>query len=445
MAQRQYETQKGMLEPVVYAVSANPDIMYLHEAMKAPDRDQFKKAVDKELKDHIAHKHWEVVPRSEVPKGTRVLDMVWAMRCKRHIDMCEVYKWKAWLNIHGGQQQHGIDYWETYAPVVTWQTIHFFFMLAIIRGWQIHQIDFVLAYTQAPAEVPLYMKFPQGYNSTYLPEGATKGSHVLKLLRNIYSNKAAGQVWNKFLDKGLQEAGFEPSKVDPCLYYKGGVILLVYIDDCILMAVTDAVIDEAVCVLRLSKQNFTIEDEGTVGNFLGVRINCHDDGTITLSQPQLIDLIMEDLNMKDNTKPRSIPACSSKLLHKDTDRESTEANFHYRSIIGKLNFLEKSTCPDISVGVHQCARFQGNPKKSHLQAVRAIGCYLIGTRDKGIMMKPDHTKSFECWVDADFAGNWYEPGATKDPMNAKSWSGWVIMYVGCPITWSSKLQTLMAL
>ena len=191
-AQRQYKIQKGMQEPMVYAASMNPDIMYLHEAMKAPDRDQFKKAMDKELKDQIARKHWEVVPRSEVPKGTRVLDMVWAMRCKRHIDTREVYKWKTWLNVHSGQQQCGINYWETYAPVFTWQTIRFFFMLAIIRGWRIHQIDFVLAYTQAPAEVPLYMKFPQGYDSKYLPEGATKGSHILKLLHNIYGNKAAG-------------------------------------------------------------------------------------------------------------------------------------------------------------------------------------------------------------------------------------------------------------
>ena len=84
MAQTQYEIQKGMQEPVAYMASANPDIMYLHEAMKVPDRDQFKRAMDKELQDHIARRHWEVVPRGEVPKGMRVLDMVWAMRRKRH-------------------------------------------------------------------------------------------------------------------------------------------------------------------------------------------------------------------------------------------------------------------------------------------------------------------------------------------------------------------------
>ena len=59
MAQRQYEIQKHMQEPVAYVTSANPDIMYLHEVMKAPGRDQFKRAMDKELQDHIARKHWE--------------------------------------------------------------------------------------------------------------------------------------------------------------------------------------------------------------------------------------------------------------------------------------------------------------------------------------------------------------------------------------------------
>ena len=90
------------------------------------------------------------------------------------------------------------------------------------RGWQSQQIDFILAYMQAPAEVPLYMKLPQGYDSKYLPEGVTKGSHILKLLCNIYGNKVAGHIWNKYVDRGFQEAGFKPSKVDPCLYYKGG-------------------------------------------------------------------------------------------------------------------------------------------------------------------------------------------------------------------------------
>ena len=97
--------------------------------------------------------------------------------------------------------------------------------------------------------------------------------------------------------------GFELSKVDPCLYYKEEVILLVYMDDYILMGTTNVAIDKAIHALISSKQNFTIEYEGAVSDFLGVKIDCSANGTVMLTQPQLIDSIIEDLNMKDNTKP----------------------------------------------------------------------------------------------------------------------------------------------
>ena len=64
-------------------------------------------------------------------------------------------------------------------------------------------------------------------------------------------------------------------------------------------------------------------------------------------------------------------------------------DFHYRSVIGKLNFLEKSSRIDISYSVHQCAHFSENPKKSHASAVQNIGHYLKGTQDKELTLKPD--------------------------------------------------------
>ena len=122
-------------------------------------------------------------------------------------------------------------------------------------------------------------------------------------------------------------------------------------------------------------------------------------------------------------------------------------DFHYRSVIGKANFLEKSTRPDIAVATHQCARFSTDPKQCHADAVRYFGRYLLGTKEEGIYMDPDDTKSFECWVDADFLGQ-YVKGATDmhlDSMTAKSRTGFIITYAGCPITWGSKLQRESAL
>jgi hypothetical protein len=102
-------------------------------------------------------------------------------------------------------------------------------------------------------------------------------------------------------------------------------------------------------------------------------------------------------------------------------------------VIGKLNFLEKSTRGDISYPVHQCARFSVNLKESHGEAVKRIGRYLMGTLDKGIILNPTED-SFECYVDADFCGNWNANTASEDAGTAKSRTGYVIKYAGCPIT-----------
>lgn len=119
-------------------------------------------------------------------------------------------------------------------------------------------------------------------------------------------------------------------------------------------------------------------------------------------------------------------------------------DWHYRSVIGKLNFIEKSTRPDIAYAFHQCARFSNDPKASHATAVKHIVKYLMTTKDQGIYLRPnDH--SFDCWVDTDFVGNWNKVNADVDPSTAKSRTGFIINYGGCPITWASKLQTEVAL
>ena len=95
MVKQQYELQGQLAEPIVYAASGDPDILYLQKAMKAPDRTQFNKAMECEIQGHEEGKHWVLVPKHQVPKGTKDLDTVWSMQCKCHIESQEVYKWKA--------------------------------------------------------------------------------------------------------------------------------------------------------------------------------------------------------------------------------------------------------------------------------------------------------------------------------------------------------------
>jgi hypothetical protein len=96
----EYRIQDEMADPIAFLAKADEDTMYFHQAMKAPDKKEFVKAIVKEMNDHIVAKNWELVPREDVPEGVRVLDSVWAMKRKRDILTRKVLKYKARLNVH---------------------------------------------------------------------------------------------------------------------------------------------------------------------------------------------------------------------------------------------------------------------------------------------------------------------------------------------------------
>ena len=111
----------------------------------------------------------------------------------------------------------GIQYDQTYAPVALWNSICLLLALAAVHGWKTTQIDYVLAFPQAPVERDIYMEIPKGFDL----EGMDKTEYVLKIHRNIYGQKQAGRVWNKYLtNKLINKVGFKQSKVDECVFYK---------------------------------------------------------------------------------------------------------------------------------------------------------------------------------------------------------------------------------
>jgi hypothetical protein len=111
-----YRIQDDMKDPVAFMSSTDEDTMYFDQAMKAPDKQNFVEAIVKEVNDHITSKHWILIPRSKVPEGIKVLDSVWSMKRKRDIKTRKVYKHKARLNVHGGQQESAVNFFETFHP-----------------------------------------------------------------------------------------------------------------------------------------------------------------------------------------------------------------------------------------------------------------------------------------------------------------------------------------
>jgi hypothetical protein len=324
------------MSPLAFAASSDPDVLYYHEAMAAQDHVHFQQAMEDEIQGQTKNGNWKIVERSSIMKGTRVLPAVWAMRRKRKVMDGTIYKWKARLNIDGGKQIHGLDYWETYAPVTSWSTIRIVLIMSIINKWVVKQLDFVQAYPQAPIQTELFMDIPKGY----MVNGSDK-NHVLKIIKNIYGQKQAGRVWNEFLLQGLLKLGFKQSMYDMCLLWRTSCILVIYTDDTIVTGPDMNVVNQAI---KDISTKFTITVNEELIDFLGVNVNMGStEGEITFSQPQLIKTIVKDLGLDSNSTIRKTPALSNVVLHAHTDSSPHTEKRHYRAIIGKLNYLEKSS------------------------------------------------------------------------------------------------------
>jgi hypothetical protein len=435
------DLQDRMRHPIAFHAEMMGDIMYFHQAMQQDDADEFVKAVVKEVNGHIEHNRWQLVHRDQVPEGIDPIPSVWSMRRKRNLTTNQITKYKSRLNIHGGKQVYGMNYFETYAPVVTWFAIRCMIALAVMVGLFLRQIDFIQAYPQAPIETDMYMELPLGIETRH---GNSK-DHVLKLLANLYGQKQAGRVWNGYMVEKLRSIGFEPSLIDECVFYRDDVIFIVYVDDGIFISGDDDSITKA--IRDISQSGLEIEDQGHPADYVGVAIKKHQNGYYEFSQRALIDSIIDDVNIGDAyTKP--VPAKSSTILHHHKDSppfSECNFNFNYRSVTGKANYLAQTTRPDIMFAVHQIAKFSSDPRKEHGEAIIYLVRYLKKTRDLGLRFKPDPTAGFECYCDADFSGNWSAIFARYDPSTAKSRSGWVIFYARCPIIFASRLQSQVAL
>jgi hypothetical protein len=161
------DLQDRMHHPIAFLAETMVDIMYLHQALGLPDSRESVEAVIKEVNRHVDNNHWKLITCTEVPEGTEVVPPVWAMQCKQDLITGKVTKHKARLNLHSGKQEFVTNYYKTYAPVVTWFTIRLLIVFGILFDWALCQVDFVMAYPQAPIEMDMYMELPTGIHTKH--------------------------------------------------------------------------------------------------------------------------------------------------------------------------------------------------------------------------------------------------------------------------------------
>ena len=421
--------------PLALAAKANDaDNPRWREATNGENSEGFWDAMWKEIRT-LEDKHvWEQVPRDE---NKRVIPVTWAFKIKRFPSGL-VRKLKARICARGDLQEKGIDYFESFAPVVSWTTVRTLLILSVMLGLRSSQVDYVAAFCQAPMDKETYIDLPQGWQHLNRMGGLKepfKPGHVLKLNKSIYGLCESPSNFFNFLKKNLEKSGFKQSSNDPCLFISPTVICLVYVDDCLFFSKSQKHIDESIEAIRACGMELNKEDDAA--GFLGVQIKKNQDGTISLFQSGLTDRIIEAMGLSDSNEKST--AAPQKALGRDLNGEPFSQEFNYASVVGMLLYLCNNSRPDISFAVSQCARYTHNPTALHAQYLKHIGRYLKGTRDKGLILDPTgNPLDIDCYVDADFAGLW-DPETQADPHCVRSRSGWVILIGGCPVIWKSKL------
>ncbi|KAM1792474.1 hypothetical protein ACFX12_036326 [Malus domestica] len=360
---------------------------------------------------------WSLVPSHP---SMNVLPNKWVYRIKRKSDG-SIERFKARLVANGFHQQEGLDYSETFSPVVTHATIRIILSVALHFNWPIRQLDVKNAFLHGSLNEEVYMRQPSGFVDPQFP------SHVCRLRRSLYGLKQAPRAWFQCFSHHLEELGFQASMADSSLFiFCNGtnvIYLLIYVDDILVTGNNPAHISTLIHQLG---RKFSMKDLGPLHYFLGMEIT-RTPTAMYLTQSKYILDLLKRTQMAD-AKPLSTPALPGRKLSL-YEGEPLADGTTFRSIVGALQYL-LFTRPDIAFAVNQVCQYMHLPTTTHWVAVKRILRYLKATHDRGLVYKPSFL-SLTAFADADYAG---------DPDDRRSTGGHCIFLGDNLVSWSSKKQ-----
>ena len=280
----------------------------------------------------------------------------------------------------GHKQQQGINYSETFSPVVKSLTIRLVLQLAISRAWQIKQLDVNNAFLQGTLSDEVYVSQPPGFVDKDSPH------HVCRLRKALYGLKQAPRAWYQELKTLLCSLGFRNSLADTSVfvYNDSGRIVycLVYVDDILVTGSSPSLVTSFSTTLS---NRFSLKDPTDLEYFLGIEATRTTHGLHLMQRKYIIDLLSR--TKMEDAKPLTSPMATTPKLSLKSGaplKDPTE----YRTIIGSLQYLA-FTRPDIAYAVNKLSQFMHRPTDLHWQATKWILRYLAGTASHGIYLRKD--------------------------------------------------------
>ncbi|KAK1590971.1 hypothetical protein Q3G72_000097 [Acer saccharum] len=357
-------------------------------------------AMQEEFNQFERNEAWSLVPR---PKDINVIGTKWVFRNKTN-ESGNIVRNKARLVAQGYTQVEGVDFDETFAPVARLESIRLLLSIACIKKSKLFQMDVKSAFLNG-----------------YLQE------------KVLYGLKQAPRAWYDRLTQYLIDNQYRRGGIDRTLFIKHHdhdiFVAQIYVDDIVFGSTNKTKVDEFVSVMS---SEFEMSMVGELNYFLGMQVKQTSMG-IMLNQSKYVKNLVKRFGL-ENGKDFETPMSTTLKLDKDEKGKSVDQSL-YRSMIGSLLYLTASR-PDICFSVGLCARFQANPKESHLKAVKRIIRYIKGTHSLGLFYSFDTNDILVGYCDADWAGNIDDRKSTSGDC----------FYVGNNlVSWSSKKQNSVSL
>jgi hypothetical protein len=309
---------------------------------KALADSRWKAAMEVEYKALLQNSIWHLVHANQ---AANVIDCKWVFKIKKKADGT-LDHYKARLVAKEFKQMYGIDYVDTFNPVVKPATIQLVLSVVVSQNWCLHQLDVQNVFLHGVLEEDVYIKQPPGFHCVDHPR------YVCKLDKVIYGLKQAPRVWYSRLSSKLLALRFHASKANTSLVmYRWGKVqnfLLIYVDDIIVASSSDSAVR---ALLNDLQADFALKDLGPLNYFVGIEVKPCDDG-ILLTQEKYTKKILDRVGMASCKSMRTPLAADEKLSLTDGSLLTADDASDYRIVVGALQYLT-ITRPDIVLSVNR--------------------------------------------------------------------------------------------